>query len=70
MGDLSSFNDVLFPDRLQGIYPPSIQFPYLQNLDYPRERSRENRHRCQQQVINMVGNSGVSFLIYTKDGVG
>jgi len=38
MRDLSSINDMLFPDRLQSIYPPGIEFPYLQDLNYPENR--------------------------------
>lgn len=29
MGNLSSFNNVLFPDRFQRIYPPGIKFSHL-----------------------------------------
>ena len=42
MGDLSSLNDVLFPDRLQGIYPPGVKFSNLQDLSHPSERTMED----------------------------
>jgi hypothetical protein len=42
MRNLSSLNDVLFPDRLQSVYPSCVEFPYLQDLNYSREQTREN----------------------------
>ena len=42
MRNLSSLNNVLFPDRLRSVDPSCVEFPYLQDLNYPREQTREN----------------------------
>lgn len=43
MGDLSSFDNVLFPDRFQRIYPPCIKFPHLQDLSQPKNAAQKKR---------------------------
>lgn len=40
MRNLSSFDNVLFPDRLQSVYPAGIELPYLQDLKLSQRTGR------------------------------
>ena len=40
MRNLSSFDNVLFPDRLQSVYPAGIEFAYLQDLKLSQRTAR------------------------------
>ena len=67
MCDLSSLDNMLFPDRLQSVYPPGIKFPNLQDLNHPKEQKENSESpttgdECYEGL-------GAQFLIRVQDGV-
>jgi len=70
MRNLSSFDDMLFPDRLQSIYPAGIEFPYLQNLKLSQRTARRKPSAGLPMANNRRdrGFRSLVVLIRTKDG--